>query len=451
MSGPISTPCPGRRAPLVWLIFTLGSPLTNCGAAPAPNTARPADHSVSQPSRALRQLAEAEAQAKRDPDDLIAYHKVAIASMRVQRESGKVEYYHRAERALRKASRLAPKDYQTQKLLAWVLAGTHQFGAALKIARECAVRQPADYWNYGIIGDALTETGDYAGAVAAVQRMVDLKPGSTSYARAAHQRRLHGQSKGALELFELALDATGPSEREALAWLHTQMAEVTFDTGDLEGTRSHLTTALNLVPDYHLALAGRARLQAARGDLAGAAGFYERALARVERPDWTAALGDVYLAMKRREAAEKCYQQAERYLSARLKDPAADASHALATILADRGRKPQRALALARSEVQAAKDIRAWDTYGWALYHCGRYAEAQRAADQALRLGTKDPKLLYHAGAISIRLPTRRMEGIGLLQRALDLNPAWHPLDAPTAQALLAATSSSLKATGAHR
>jgi tetratricopeptide (TPR) repeat protein len=404
-----------------------------------------------QESRAVRQLKEAEAQVASDPQDPAGYHRVAIAAMRLQREGGKVEYYHQAERALRKAASLAPGDYQTQKLLAWVLAGTHQFDAALKIARDCARRQPGDYWNYGVIGDALTETGHYEEAVAAVQTMVDLRPGSTTYARAAHQRRLHGQSKGALELFELALDATGPAEHEAFAWLHTQMAEVAFEAGDLTATQEHLTTALRFVPGYHLAAADQARLLAARGDLAGAAAAYEQVLRRVERPDWTAALGDVYLAQGRKAEAEQHYAAAERYLAARLDDPTADAGHALATLLADRGRQPRRALELASEEVKAAKDIRAWDTYAWALYHTGRYDEAWTASRQALRIGTLDPKLLYHAGAIGTRLTERRREGIALLRRAIELNPAWHPLDAPAARELLRSMGGMESAGGTRR
>ena len=44
------------------------------------------------------------------------------------------------------------------------------------------------------------------------------------------------------------------------------------------------------------------------------------------------------------------------------------------------------------------------DTLAWALFKNGRAAEAGRAIDQALRLGTRDPILLYHAGLISQRL-----------------------------------------------
>jgi hypothetical protein len=63
---------------------------------------------------------------------------------------------------------------------------------------------------------------------------------------------------------------------------------------------------------------------------------------------------------------------------------------------------------VARGEAARAQDIKACDTLGQALYPTKRYAEAWKAARQALRMGTQDPKLLYHAGLIGVRLPAHR-------------------------------------------
>ena len=88
----------------------------------------------------------------------------------------------------------------------------------------------------------------------------------------------------------------GFNERESRAWLQTQMADVCFDTGKLTECAAHVDRALQLTPNYHLALASRARLLTAKDDLTGAAAAYELALTRVERADWRASLGDVFLA-----------------------------------------------------------------------------------------------------------------------------------------------------------
>jgi tetratricopeptide (TPR) repeat protein len=233
--------------------------------------------------------------------------------MQLQRQDGDPELYRDAERALREGLRRAPGDYQTEKLLAWVLAGQHRFDEALAISRRLAAANPADYWNYGVIGDALTETGDYAGAVAAVQRMVDRKPGGLSYARAAHLRRLHGDTDGALNLYALALEATSAKDREATAWLRTQRGDLRFTTGDLEGAATEYDAAVRSLPDYRRALAGQAHLVAALGRLDEAAGKYEKLLAAHERPDWRAALGDLYKAQGETEQAEAEYRRVEAF------------------------------------------------------------------------------------------------------------------------------------------
>ena len=58
-------------------------------------------------------------------------------------------------------------------------------------------------------------------------------------------------------------------------------------------------------------------------------------------------------------------------------------------------------------------------------------------AQQALALGTPDPRLLYHAGMIELAVG-RAADGRAHLQAALQLNPAFDPLGATAAKAALA-------------
>ncbi len=382
-------------------------------------------------------LTAAEERVRRAPGDVSARQSLAVALMRRQRESGNPALYGRAEAQLREALRQAPDDYSSRKLLAWVLAGQHRFDEALEMARDCSRRNPSDAWNYGVMADAHTETGDYDRALETVQAMVDLRPDAPSYSRAAHQRRLHGDSSGALALYDLALDATAERDGEGRAWILTQKAEIALATGRMEQAEDSVTRALAARPGYHLALAARARTLASRGRLDQAAEAWREALKAVDRPDWRAALGDTFKARGLDAEADAEYRAAEARLERSMEDPAADARHQLAQMLADRGRSPERALRLASEEAADATDIHACDTHAWALYHAGRAAEAWPRARQALRLGTEDPKLLYHAGMIALRLPGREAEGARLLRRALALNPSWDPLDAPAARAAL--------------
>ena len=66
-------------------------------------------------------------------------------------------------------------------------------------------------FDYGLLGDALMEQGRLAEAVAAYQRMVDLRPDLQSYSRVAHIRWLKGDLDGAIEVARLAARCREPA------------------------------------------------------------------------------------------------------------------------------------------------------------------------------------------------------------------------------------------------
>ena len=63
----------------------------------------------------------------------------------------------------------------------------------------------------------------------------------------------------------------------------------------------------------------------------------------------------------------------------------------------------------------------------WALYRAGQVAEAHKYSQAALRLGTRDPLLHYHAGMIALA-KGEKAEGRRLLQEALTINPHFSAL-----------------------
>jgi tetratricopeptide (TPR) repeat protein len=72
----------------------------------------------------------------------------------------------------------------------------------------------------------------------------------------------------------------------------------------------------------------------------------------------------------------------------------------LAYFYADHDIKPKEGLELALRELDYRRDVYAYDVVAWNLYRNGKFAEARTAIDQALRLGTQDAKLFFHAGMI---------------------------------------------------
>jgi len=389
------------------------------------------------PSPADQEIADAERRAESaaaSPDDYVA---LASAFMRKSRESGDPGYYARANAAVERALALDPNDYGALRTAPWVLLGLHDFRGALAAAERARAVEPEDWWNYGTLADACGELGDYARALQAAQRMVDLRPGLPSYARSAFLRALFGDRAGAIELLRLAVAAGSARDPEGRAWALVHLGHEYFAVGDLAAAGRAYARALDVFPDYYPALGGLGRVRAAEGRLAAAADLYRRAVARVPQPDLVAALGDVHDAAGHADEAERQYALVE-YMGKVAAAAGTTYGRQLALFYADHDRRPEEALRLARLEAAGRGDIYTDDTLAWACYRNGRFAEAARAAHRALRLGTEDAMLHYHAGSIAAALGRNRIAARHL-RRALALNPHFDLRQAPRARAALAA------------
>ncbi|MDQ3313988.1 MAG: tetratricopeptide repeat protein [Verrucomicrobiota bacterium] len=75
-------------------------------------------------------------------------------------------------------------------------------------------------------------------------------------------------------------------------------------------------------------------------------------------------------------------------------------------------------------------------TLAWTALKSGRVDEAQVAIKEALKLGTLDARLLYHAGMIA-RASGDKAAATAYLQRALVLNPSFDPMQSKIARETL--------------
>jgi tetratricopeptide (TPR) repeat protein len=110
----------------------------------------------------------------------------------------------------------------------------------------------------------------------------------------------------------------------------------------------------------------------------------------------------------------------------------------LARFYADHDIKLDEALALAHKEFEVRHDIYTWDALAWALYKNGKYQEASDASQHALRSGTRDALLFFHAGMIASRLGQTSIAK-ERLQTALSINPGFHVIYAGVARQQLKA------------
>jgi tetratricopeptide (TPR) repeat protein len=346
-----------------------------------------------------------------------------------------------ASRAARASLSSVPEVRNAGGLAALALAefAAHDFADARDHAVRLIELEPTKSYAQGILGDALIELGEYEKAEVAYKKITLLDNGAShaSETRFARLAQLKGDKSGAEKHFAtaltLALNQPAPP-RETVAWLRWQLGETAFSAGDYQTAEKHYQDALTTFPDYYRAVASMGKVRAAQDDLPGAIEQYERTVRLLPDPQFVAALGDLYRLAGRAEDAKKQYELVEQIgrLSA---TNGALYNRGLALFYADHDIKTEEAYKLAAREYEARKDVYGADALAWTALKANKIAEAQSAMKDALRLGTNDARLFYHAALIAVASGEATAAG-DFLRRALKLNPQFDPLQSAIAKAL---------------
>src|SRR2546422_2002484 len=369
----------------------------------------------------------------RNPNDARTYYRLGDAYIQKARESGDPTYFTLAEESLKKCLTLAPAYGGAARHLAFVLYSKHAFEEAAVQATKAIELDPKDSHAYGILGDAYLETGKYEQARQAYQKMMTIRQDLHSYSRLAGLKSLRGDPKGAIEDLKRAIREGKANGRpnESIAWAQWQLGSEQFALGHLNEAEAQYLEAMKTYPNYYRGLAGLAQVRAAQKRYEEAIDFYRRAIAIIPLPDSAGALGDVHMKVGRPEEAKKQYDLVEYigYLNTLNK---VLYNRELAYFYADHDIKLKEGLELAWRELEYRRDIYAYDLLAWSLYKNGKPEEALNPMSEALKLGTKDAKLFFHAGMIYQSLGERE-KAKEYLRRAVATNPYFHILYADAA------------------
>jgi tetratricopeptide (TPR) repeat protein len=380
-----------------------------------------------------------------DPDDPLGYNRLAAALVQKARESGDVTYYGLAEQSVRRSLELVPRGVSAASAsttLTVIHLARHDFGAALRSAQRAIDLGTPDPAPHALAGDAFVELGDYAEARRAYSRLDGIIGARYPHASLAYLRFLHGDIDGAIDLMRRAVATLKGAGDEPRAWTEVQLGDLLFHRGRLAEADAAYRSALSTYAGYHRALAGLGRVRAAQGRDARAVDLYQRALAVIPLPEYAVALGDLYTRLGRAEDARKQYALVE-YIGRLNALNRVIHNRELALFYADHGMKTAEAVDLARRELEVRHDVYTYDVLAWALYKSGRLSEARDAAREAMRLGTKDARVLFHAGMIHQALGDAT-QARRYLAQALALNRHFHVLHADIAARALG----DLRATG---
>jgi predicted Zn-dependent protease len=334
-----------------------------------------------------------------DPQNAAAWRRLGTAYLRrhIATEDGSI--FDQADHAVSRAEALAPDDPATTVARASLLLSQHEFARAREVVEPVTVADPYDSDALTVLADAEIELGHYDGAERALQQLVAVRPGLPAYSRVSYLRELHGDAAGAERAMRQALTA-GAGDPFDVATISSLLGDLAFASGDLAAADSRYAAARRLFPSHLGARVGGARVLAARGEDERAVRRLRALLRDVELPSALVLLGDLEARRGNDAAAERQFTKVRAsFRDQQAGGTVADLERAL--FEADHGRAGPALAAAAAAYAARPDNVRVADALAWALVRSGDLGAARTAMERALRLGTTDASVRYHAAVIA--------------------------------------------------
>lgn len=414
-------------------------PVLEAGRAPAA-TMTPAPLTRDYESRD-QIIAFYERELRRQPADQIKMRMLAGMYLQRFREQYDLSDVSRAERLAQRSIELQPQgNTPGQMALAAALLTYHDFRGALVHERDAWEGEPSNSDALAQIASLQMELGEYRAARATLARIPPAPAENPSVdAIRARYDELTGKLARARALIGTAaqtVDSDVDSPAYDRSWYHMRAAQLAWEAGDDAQAQTEFDRSLADYPNNAMALMFEAKMYRSQGrwneTLAAAsacANLYPLPQALGYEADADRALGR---ARQAREIDELIDAEQRLFNAQGIND------RLLANYYAQRGRDLGVALRAARSDLQKrGNEIYADDTLAWVLAALGRWPQARVYAERAVRYGTQDAELQYHAAVIALHTGYPR-EARRRLQTALADNPDFDPFESPNARRLLA-------------
>jgi tetratricopeptide (TPR) repeat protein len=326
------------------------------------------------------------------------FERLAWAFVAKARRTQDPAYFKLAEKTSDVLERAFGASPESRLIRGHAWHNLHKFVAAEELARQL-VEERGSALDLALLSDVLLERGKLTEATDVLQRLVDVRPGPESYSRIAQLRWLKGDVEGAFAANREAFKATGLREAETQAWLLVRLSALHLQSGRAVAAQRLAADALERLEAYPPALLARGRAALARNQVAAAVRDFreaEKLQPAVETRWWLAEALEV-------ENGGRPTAESDALLERIRERGESTDARALALFLATRGEALQRALRLARAELQERSDVFSHDAVAWAALAAGDLALASEHARAALAEGTRDARLLWHGGEIAWR------------------------------------------------
>ena len=235
--------------------------------------------------------------------------------------------------------------------------------------------------------------------------MVDFVPSLGSLSFRGLVRMAQGNQAGAQSDFQQAITAEEPGEQRGSAQVRTFLGRLYAAQGKSEQAEKLYREALEIVPDYPLALQHLAQLETRLGHYRAARRLYSR-LGNSTTLQGVALQGIARAKGLQGKSAEAEWQSAEAALRSQIDQNALGHRRDLAHLLLERGQDQDvsEAIALMQTETQNRRDAETLDLLAWALLRGDQPREAIAVIREALDQGVQDAGIFYRAADIETAL-----------------------------------------------
>ncbi|HWL65076.1 MAG TPA: hypothetical protein VNP73_03795 [Actinomycetota bacterium] len=343
-------------------------------------------------------VARLQERVREDRNDVRSLALLGLAYLKRAGQTQDPVYLTKAGQVIDRALALQPDGNYEAFVGAGNLAlARHDFRRALMWGRRGAGLRPDAPEPLGITGDALIELGHYSAAAGAIQSMVDRRPALPSYARVSYFREMHGDLDGAVAAMRAAYSAAGTAVDAA--WVDVHLGELYIKQNRIDLATRHLRRAHATVPKDPAASFGLAHVAMIEGRRREAIRIMRNVVLRYPSPVYAAFLGELFVAAGDRRSAG--YQ----FDLVRAQIELAEANGGIADVetylfLLDHGSVTDDLVAELVALYTSRPSVRVADVYAWALFKSGRLHRAGRVIRAAVKLGTPDPLIEFHAARI---------------------------------------------------
>ena len=353
---------------------------------------------------AEKKIAEIQTALKGSPSSPEPHIDLAAEYCRKARDSEDIGYYSKADVEVEMALKLSPANYDAQKLQVTILLGKDEFSAALKLATALNKRIPDDIAVWGLLSEINSALGNYTEALRDAQWVLDLRPGSTlGFTEAARLREAYGDPEGAIEFYEESRRRTSLNDAEERAWLLSQVARLTAQSGDRKRADALFEEALRLNPESQIAIEGLARLREMESNYSEAVSLFEKRYKAIQNARSLYDLAEALELAGRKDEAATTFENFESRAKAETDRPY-NANLDLIHFYLNHNSQPAEALAIALRESAIRRDSQTLAALAGALFANSRYEDAKMRMDEALSTGLHNAVYFCQAAHIAAAL-----------------------------------------------